>query len=101
VKVHDEMQRRGIGLAAISVDAREESVELADKLGIHYPLLRDADLKVAMAYGVAMKGRDIAIPAVFVVSPSGAIVWKKVGESMTDRPSVDRIMEMAEGARAR
>jgi len=54
--------------------------------------LRDADLKVANAYGVAMKGRDIALPAVFVISREGRIVFKAIGENPADRASISAIL---------
>jgi peroxiredoxin len=61
-------------------------------VGIQFPLLRDADLKVANAYGVAMKGKDIAVPAVFVISREGRIVFKAIGESPADRASLSDIL---------
>jgi alkyl hydroperoxide reductase subunit AhpC len=59
-----------------------------------YPLLEDTDLRVALQWGVAMEGRDIAVPAVFVVLPNGTIFWKKVGENMADRPSSSEILKV-------
>jgi peroxiredoxin len=101
VKIHALLQKRGVGLAAISVDERSDSEALARSLLIGYPLLRDDGLRIATAYGVAMQGRDIAIPAVFVVLPSGVIFWKKVGESMLERPRTGQILEEVDRARAR
>lgn len=86
---------------AISVDPREDSTALKARLGLHFPLLSDADLAVAKAYGVAMEGRDIAVPAVFVVRPDRAIAWKKVGEDMSDRPSAADVVAHARDASAR
>lgn len=85
----------------ISVDPREDSVALNAKLGLHFPLLSDADLRIAAAYGVAMEGRDIAVPAVFVVARDGTITWKHVGESITDRPPAVLVLAKAREARAR
>jgi peroxiredoxin len=89
-----------VGLAAISADAAEESVALADKLAIGFPLLSDTDLRAATAWGVAMQGKDIAVPATFVVLPDRRVFWKKVGESVTDRADNDEILEVVERARA-
>ena len=85
-------------VAAISVDTREESAELAKKLELPYPLLEDANLQVALQWGVAMEGRDIAVPAVFVVLPNGRIFWKQVGENIADRPSSSEILDVASRA---
>ena len=89
------LKRRGVSIAAISVDSREDSAELAKSLELPYPLLEDEKLRVALQWGVAMEGRDIAVPAVFVVLPNGTIFWKKVGENVADRPSNSQILDVA------
>ncbi len=76
----------------ISVDEISDSVALAGKLGISYPLLADPGLKAALAFGVAMQGDEIAVPSVFVVSKDRRIVFTKVGESVVDRPSVSTLL---------
>lgn len=90
-KLHDGFVAKGVGLAAISVDPQDASAKLAEELKVRYSLLSDPNLKVALGYGVAMKGEDIAVPAVFIVHPDRRIVWKHVGESITDRPSDQEI----------
>ena len=85
----------------ISVDSPEASSQLAEKLGIHYPLLCDGDLRVAIAYGVAMEGRDIAVLSVFVVRSDRTIAWSKVGESVTDRPTPEVVLAQARAANSR
>ena len=74
------LEARGVGLAAISVDPPDASARLARELELGYPLLSDADLHVAIDYGVAMQGEDIAVPAVFIVLPDRRVFWKHVGE---------------------
>ncbi|MBK7399596.1 MAG: redoxin domain-containing protein [Myxococcales bacterium] len=100
-KARTELESIGARTVGISVDAREDSVALIAKLGLHFPLLSDADLRVAAAYGVAMEGRDIAVPAVFVVARDGTITWKRVGESITDRPSAALVLAKAREAGGR
>lgn len=85
---------------AISADPVEDSVSLADKLGLGFPLLSDTDLAVASRFGVAMKGQDIAVPAMFVVLSDRSIFWKKVGERVTDRPANDEVREVVARALA-
>jgi peroxiredoxin len=87
-------------MVAISVDEAADSSKLAADLGLHYPLLSDAGLRAASAYGVAMQGRDIAVPSVFVVRRDRTIAWKKVGEDMTDRPSPSDVLEQVRSAAA-
>jgi peroxiredoxin len=88
----------GGSLAAISVDPKDESVKMAQELGLHMPLLSDPDLAVAKAYGVAMEGRDIAVPSVFVVRKDRTIAWSQVGENMTDRASPQAIVDQVRSA---
>jgi len=87
-------------MVAISVDEPDESTKLARELGLTFPLLRDADLHVASDYGVAMKGRDIAVPAVFVVRGDRSIAWKVVGENMADRARARHVLAHVASARA-
>ena len=93
--MHPVLKRRGVSIAAISVDSREDSAELAKSLELPYPLLEDANLRVALQWGVAMEGRDIAVPSVFIVLPNGTIFWKKVGENVADRPTNSQILDLA------
>lgn len=72
---------------------------LAGKLGISFPLLADPGLKTALRYGVAMDGEDIAVPATFIVSKDKRIVYERVGESLTDRPSVSDLLERIDAMR--
>ena len=95
-----DLEAAGATLVAISVDPPDESVKLARELGLHFALLGDPDLRVASAYGVAMEGRDIAVPATFVVRKDHAIVWKRVGEDMTDRPKPADILAQVRAAAA-
>lgn len=78
---------------AISVDGLEDSVALAAKLGIGFPLLADPGLKTALAYGVAMQGEEIAVPSTFVIGQDRKIHFKKVGESIADRASPDEMLQ--------
>ncbi|MDC3958584.1 redoxin domain-containing protein [Polyangium jinanense] len=96
--MNDRFRRLGVGVAAISVDSEEESRELAAKLDVHYPLLRDDGLKTALAYGVAMQGQDIAVPSTFVILPEGRIFFRQIGESMADRPSTAELLDIVDRA---
>ncbi|APR75285.1 Hypothetical protein A7982_00631 [Minicystis rosea] len=98
--MQDRLSKKGIGLAAISVDEREDSITFARQIGAKYPLLLDEGLRVSLAYGVAMAGRDIPVPAIFVVLPDGTIFWRKVGESVADRPSVAELNDVVDRALA-
>ena len=80
----------------ISVDPPAVSrAKMAEPIGGAVPLLSDPDLAVAKAYGVAMQGRDIAVPATFIVAPDRSIAYRYVGESMNDRPSTAHVLKLA------
>jgi peroxiredoxin len=82
-----------VKIVAISVDETSDSVALAGKLGITFPLLKDEGLKAALAFGVAMNGDEIAVPSMFIVSREKKIVWTYVGESVIDRPGVGTLTD--------
>jgi len=85
-----------VELVAISVDSPEDSKEFEENKELTMPLLSDPEMKIISAYGVAMKGNDIAVPSVFVVDSSGTIRWFHVGETMMDRPAAEVLLEEAE-----
>ena len=94
------LAREGIGLVAISVDPREESVELAAELGIEFPLAHDPGAQTAAAYGVKMEGETLAVPATFVVRADATIVWSYTGTTLYDRPGLDEVHARALAARS-
>jgi peroxiredoxin len=96
-----QFDKQGIGLAAISADPQEDSAEFIEEKGIAVPLLSDPTLEAISAYGVAMEGRDIAVPATFIVSRDKRILWKYVGENMADRPSEQEVLKMAVDAKGK
>ena len=94
-----EFEKQQIGLVAISADTREDSAEFIEEKGITVPLLADPALEVISAYGVAMDGKEIAVPATFIIDKNKKIVWKYVGENMTDRPDEKEVLQMAVDAK--
>ena len=78
----------------ISADTAEMSRRLVDKYRLTFALLQDPDVKTASAYGVAMKDRDIAVPALFVIDRSGRVRWRYVGKTMVDRPHSATVIDV-------
>jgi peroxiredoxin len=76
-----------VRIIAVSADTQEESADLSADIAIPFSLLHDLDLKAAKAYGVAMKGQDIAVPSLFILRKGGQIVTSYIGENMSDRPN--------------
>ncbi len=71
-------------VVAISVDEAEDTRQFAREHGLTFPLLRDADLAVTTAWGVAMADVDIPVPATFVVRRDRTIAWRYIGETQAD-----------------
>lgn len=87
-------------MVAISVDSAEDSRALAEKIGIPFPLLSDPGAAVANRYGIGVAGDEMAIPSTLVVLPDRTIYWKKVGETVSDRPAVRIVLEQVDAALA-
>ena len=85
----------GVGLVAISADTVEDSKEFVQEKKITVTLLSDPKLEAIGAFGVAMEGKDIAVPSTFIVSQDKVIHWKYIGENMTDRPDGIELLEKA------
>jgi peroxiredoxin len=74
------------------VDLPETSKKLHRRLNLDFPLLSDPEMKVIKAYGVAMDGRDIAVPSIFILDSQRRIVWSDVSDDFTDRPGVGEVL---------
>ena len=62
-------------------------------------MLSDPDLRVIDAYGVRAVDHDIAVPAIFVVRRDATIAWRYIGNSKSDRPSLDTLVHEVGRAR--
>lgn len=64
---------------------------------IHYPLLVDPSCTVSAAYGVPFQMRihtELSDrPATFVIDKQGVIRYARLGESFSDRPQPDQIVD--------
>ena len=57
-----------------------------------YPLLADTDLSITKAYGAVEGGKAHPRPATFVLDADRKVVFRHVGTSAADRPSIDDIV---------
>jgi peroxiredoxin len=85
-----DFEKRGVHLAAISVDPSDVSSAHCRKMGYTFPFLSDADAAVIKRYnvlhrGAGPKGRDIARPAEFYVDASGTVRWVNLTENIAVR----------------
>lgn len=79
-------------MIAISIDPTDRSEAFVATRGLTFPLLSDPKMTVIRAYGVEHVGKDIALPASFVIKQDGTIAYRYVGENPRDRPSVDDLL---------
>ncbi|MEO8841930.1 MAG: peroxiredoxin family protein [Kofleriaceae bacterium] len=77
---------------AVSTDSPEDVGQLKAKLGLGFDVYSDTDLQTIQKWGVENYDTNIANPATFVIQKGGAVTFKKIGGSMTDRPSVDDVL---------
>jgi peroxiredoxin len=94
-KMWREFGDKGISIVAISVDSPEDNRDFRGKWGITLPLLSDVDMTVISAYGLAMEGNDIAVPATFIIDSKQIIRWQHVSETQMDRPDADEVLKLA------
>ena len=79
---------------AISVDDLSGASDIADRIGIPFPVLYDPEgtvPKAYMVYGLVEEGR--AAPSTFILDKDGVIRWKYVGTSISDRVSGTQVVE--------
>lgn len=82
----------------ISVDSPAQHSAMIDKLGLPFPLLSDPDRAGAIEpLGVAdaRDPRDIARPAMVLVTPDRIEAWRYVSRDFADRLPEDRVVEEA------
>ena len=92
-----EFDRRGIRLAAISVDSPETNRSHRQKLGLTFPLLSDANRETIRRYnllhaGAGPGGSDVALPAEILVDSSGTIRWVNLTDSATVRLRPEEVL---------
>ena len=92
--MREELTALGAAIVGISVDSVEDSARLAEQLELGFPLASDPRREAITAYGVAMEGEPLAVPATFVVRPDRTIAWRHVGETMTDRPASAHVLDV-------
>ncbi len=97
----DDFNRRGIKLAAISVDPPEINREHCRKLGYTYTFLSDPKAEVIRRYdllhaGAGPDGHDIARPAEFLLDSHGVIRWANLTESIIVRARPEVVLKAAD-----
>lgn len=96
---HDDFLAAGARLFGVVIDSPQQNAAMIEKLSLPFPLLSDPDRSAAIEpFGVAnpTDRRNIAHPAIVVVSTSGAETWRWVARDYADRiPEDDVLVELA------
>jgi peroxiredoxin len=98
--VKDELKTLGASLVYIAAEKRAgvfNPAKFLAKNPVSFPFLLDEDRSVTKAYGLYhCLGKDainIAHPATLVLNGTGILQYVYRGDSQTDRPPVDEVLE--------
>ena len=115
IKVHPQVKELGAQLVGVSPDNKESSKDNVTKNAIPFPILSDADVAAAKAFGLAFRVDDetvkkyqgfgidlekasgqkhhaLPVPAVFIVDKSGKIAFAHSDPDYRQRLDVERIV---------
>jgi peroxiredoxin Q/BCP len=89
-----QFQAKNAQILAIAVQDQTGAQTAKQETGVTYPILADTNHLVAETYGVYnLLGDGVATPSVFIIDKSGQIVWSYIGQTVSDRPSNQTILE--------
>lgn len=92
-----DFQAMGVRLIGISADGVEDTAELKEELALGFDLASDAQLQTIKALGTLDAENEIAWPAIVVIR-DGAIVYRWIAESTSERTEVSEIMRQMQAA---
>lgn len=115
IEVHPQVKELGAQLVGVSPDNKESSKDNVTKNAIPFPILSDADVAAAKAFGLAFRVDDetvkkyqgfgidlekasgqkhhvLPVPAVFIVDRSGKIAFAHSDPDYRQRLDVERIV---------
>lgn len=93
-KHYRDFRQRDAEIVALAVQGVSNARRMVQVSGAEFPILADADHRVAEAYQVYnLLGDGKATPAVFIVDREGRIVWTYVGKNANDRPGYQTILD--------
>jgi peroxiredoxin len=91
--IQDELAEMGGRLLAVATDSPAQSLAVVEKSRLNFAILCDEDAELLRRFGVlhaggGPRGRDIAIPAHFLLDRTGRVVWSHIAENVSDRPEL-------------
>jgi len=100
--IYNEFKKNDAELVAISMDNREDTLNLIRELELSYHVLSDPTGKVVKKYDVYnLLGDGVATPSVFILSGEKSVNWKYIGESISDRPDNEALLSEIRKASAK
>ncbi|MFQ5576855.1 MAG: peroxiredoxin family protein [Anaerolineae bacterium] len=97
-KDRPKFEAKGAQIIALAYQNQNDARQSVAETGAAYPILADADHRVAGQYGVFnLLGDGVATPAVFIIGPNREILWSYIGANIADRPSNKTILENLPG----
>lgn len=96
----DKFNEAGIRPVAISIDAPEDSRNLAQSQGYTFTILSDRNAEAIRRYDLVhakagINGEDIARPAEFLVDSSGIVRWINLTENYWIRARPEKVLEVS------
>ncbi len=87
-----DFEALGATVVAVSSDSATDASALHDKMALSFELYVDPDLATIARWGVENYDTNIARPATFIIEPGGAISYRRVSQTATDRPTTDEVL---------
>ena len=88
-----QFRERNTEILALAVQDVANAQLMDEAVQADFPILADADHRIADAYGVFnLLGDGVAAPSVFVIDRQGRIVWSYIGTGVSDRPPSAEIL---------
>jgi peroxiredoxin len=99
-----EFEKRGVQLAAISVDPIERTKTHCRKMGYTFTFLSDSNADVIKRYdvlhrGAGPEGNDIARPAEFYVDSGGTVRWVNLTENIAVRAQPEQALSAVDATK--
>jgi peroxiredoxin len=99
-----DFEKRGVHLAAISVDPVDITAAHCRKMGYTFVFLSDSNAAVIKRYdvlhrGAGPKGNDIARPAEFYVDSGGTVRWVNLTENIAVRARPEQALSAIDSAK--
>ena len=90
---YEEIRGLGAEVIALSTDSEQDAVDIVEGLSLSFPVLYDTETKVAREWGVFNLLSDgVSAPATYVFDATGDLVAYRIGQTISDRPSVVQVM---------